>query len=164
MSSRRSKLFLSLRLFFWSNLALFVVLVFWFFYLRLQRSSLVEVVERQLAFNIRLCSELSVANDMITNRFFNAASSFASNVLFSSSSVLPASPSPSSPLPDSPKEIELPPVAFNSYFTVDGVPYIRVRNTCFRQGDLLLGFPIQAISPDVVQYRDKFYKVDEVSK
>lgn len=164
MSSRRSKLFLSLRLLFWSNIVLFVVLVSWFFYLRYQRSSLVEVVERQLAFNIRLCSDLSVANDMITNRFFNAASSFASNVLSSSVAALPSSPSLPSSLSDSPKEIDPPPVSFNSYFTVDGVPYIRVRNTSFRQGDLLLGYPIQAISPDVVLYRDRFYKVDEVSR
>lgn len=167
MSSRRSRLFLSLRLFFWANVLTFFALVGWFLYLRAQRSKLIEVVERQLAFNIRLSSDLAFANHIITNSFFSAASSFASNVLLTASNSSSAALSPSSPSsnPISPaKDIDLPPVAFNSYFTVDGVPYIRVRNTCFRQGDLLLGFPIQAISPDVVLYRDRFYKVDEVSK
>lgn len=167
MSSRRSRLFLSLRLFFWANVITFAVLVGWFFYLRSQRSRLIEVVERQLAFNLRLSSDLAYANDIITNRFFSAASSFASNVLLTASNSSAATVSPSSlsgNLPSMAKDSELPPVQFNSYFTVNDIPYIRVRNTSFRQGDLLLGYPIQAISPDVVIYRDKFYKVDEVSK
>lgn len=147
-------------------MVLFIVLVSWFFYLRYQRSSLISVVERQLAFNIRLSSDLAYAHDIITNRFFNAASSFVSNLVSSSVSSLPSSPvaplvpdASSSPLP-----VELPPVTFSGYFEIDRVPYIRVRNTSFRQGDLLLGYPIQAISPDVVQYRDKFYKVEDLPK
>ena len=167
MSSRRSRLFLSLRLFFWGDVVLFLVLVFWFFWLRSQRSNLLSVVERQLAFNIRLSSDLSYANNVITNYYFNAASSFVSN-LVSVSSLHRALPSSSaaagSSSPSSSPNVELPPITFSGYFEINSIPYIRVRNTSFRQGDLLLGYPIQAISPDVVQYRDKFFKVEDLPK
>ena len=99
MSSRRSQLFISLRLFFWADVALFIVLVSWFIYLRYQRSKLLEVVERQLAFNIRLSSDLACANDILTNKYFNVASDFVSNVVFHVVSSSPSFASVSSAAP-----------------------------------------------------------------
>lgn len=161
MSSRRSKLFLSLRLFFWADVVLFVVLVSWFFYLRHHRSRLLEIVERQLAFNVRLSNDLAYANNLITNTFYSAASSFVSNVLVSSSSVA----SPSSPfslpgnIPQSSDDI--PPLTFSRYFEVDGIPYVHLRNQRLKRGDFVLGYPLEDISADVVKYRGKYFKLDQ---
>ena len=164
MSSRRSQLFTSLRLLFWADVVLFVVLVSWFVYLRYQRSKLLEVVERQLAFNLRLSSDLAYANDIITNRYFNVASEFVSNIVchvvspsISSSTAAVVSGSVSDQ-----KDTELPPLSFSNYFEVNGVSYIRLRNMNLKRGDFVLGYPIEDISPDVVQYRGKFFKVDQV--
>lgn len=164
MSSRRSQLFTSLRLFFWADVFLFLVLVSWFVYLRYQRSKLLEVVERQLAFNIRLSSDLSYANDLITNKYFNAASEFVSNVVCNvvSPSLSSSAPSAVSVSVSDQKDIDLPPLTFSNYFEVNGVSYIRLRNMNLKRGDFVLGYPIEDISPDVVQYRGKFFKVDEV--
>lgn len=170
MTSRRSRLFKYLRFWFFSNLVLFVVLVSWFVYLRVQRSRLLDVVERQLAYNLKLSADLALANDILTNRYFSVASDFASNVLSSaasminhesssvSSSVSSSLSSPSSPVDD------LPPLAFSHYFEVDNIPYIKIRNSSYRRGDIVLGYPIEDISPDVVKYRGKFFKVDQNEK
>lgn len=164
MSSRRSRLFLALRLFFWANVFTFFVLVGWFFYLRSQRSRLIEVVERQLAFNIRLSSDLAYANNLLTNKYFSAASSFVSNLVVSVApsmglSVVSNSIPLSAASPD-----EFPPLTFSSYFEVDGVPHIRLRNQNLKRGDFVLGYPLEDISPDVVKYRGKYFKVEETSK
>lgn len=164
MSSRRSRLFLALRLFFWANVFTFFVLVGWFFYLRSQRSRLIEVVERQLAFNILLSSDLAYANNLLTNKYFSAASSFVSNLVVS---VAPSIGLPvvsnSIPLSAASSD-DLPPLTFRSYFEVDGVPHIRLRNQNLKRGDFVLGFPLEDISPDVVKYRGKYFKVEETSK
>lgn len=171
MSSRRSKLFNYLRVFFFCDLLLFLVVVFFWIWIRRDRSRLLDTVERQLAINLVLSSDLSNAYNYISNVFFKVSLNFSSNVVsrysqissltnsFPSTSFLPSSSSIAS-ISDS--AMDLPPVHFRHYFEVDGVPYIRVRNSSFRQGDYLLGYPIQAISPDVVQYRDKFYQVEDL--
>lgn len=164
MSSRRSRLFNYLRIWFFSNLVLFLVLVFWFFYLRHQRSSLLDLVERQLAYNIRLSSDLARANYVLTNGYFSAASSFASNVLVSAASKFShVSPSLSVGLssPSSASSDEVPPLSFSRYFEVNGVPHIRLRNQYLKRGDFVLGYPIEDISPDFVKYRGKYMKVAE---
>ena len=163
MSFRRSKLFNYLRVCFFVNAFLFLCLFVWWIYLYRQRSRLLDVVERQFTHNIKLAADLAFANDLLTNRVFSAASSFVSNFAFSVSRPSSAFSSPAPNVLNSPSP-DLPPVTFTGYFSIDGIPYIRVRNTSFRQGDLLLGYPIQAISPDVVLYRDKFFKVAEEVK
>lgn len=164
MSSRRSRLFQALRLFFWADVALFLVLVSWFFYLRHQRNNIIEVVERQLAFNIRLSSDLAFANNLLTNKYFSAASSFVSNLVVSVAPTM-GLPVVSNSIPLSAASPEdLPPLTFSSYFEVDGVPYIRLRNQNLKRGDFVLGYPIEDISPDVVKYRGKFFKVDQNEK
>lgn len=165
MSSRRSRLFQALRLFFWADVVLFLVLVAWFIYLRYQRNNIIEVVERQLAFNIRLSSDLAYANNLLTNKYFSAASSFVSNLVVS---VAPSMGllvvSNSVPLSAASSPDELPPLSFSCYFEVDGVPYIRLRNQNLKRGDFVLGYPLEDISPDVVKYRGKYFKVEEISK
>ena len=162
MSSRRSRLFNYLRIWFFSNLALFLVLVFWFFYLRHQRSSLLDLVERQLAYNLRLSSDLDRANYVLTNLYFSAASSFASNVLVSAASKFAnVSPSFSSSSSVSAVSDDVPPLSFSRYFEVNGVPHIRLRNQYLKRGDFVLGYPIEDISPDFVKYRGKYMKVAE---
>lgn len=164
MSSRRSRLFNYLRIWFFSNLALFLVLVFWFFYLRHQRSSLLDLVERQLAYNLRLSSDLDRANYVLTNFYFSVASSFASNVLLSAASkfvnVSPSLYSSSSPSAAAVSD-DVPPLSFSRYFEVDGIPHIRLRNQYLKRGDFVLGYPIEDISPDFVKYRGKYMKVAE---
>lgn len=161
MSSRRSRLFKTLRVWFFSNLILSFFLVSWFLYIRSDRSKLVKVVEQQLAFNIRLSSDLAFANNLLTNKYFCAASSFVSNVVssyvspsFSNSYSVAAFPSSNS------SEVDFPPLSFHGYFEIDRVPYICIRNQRFRRGDIVLGYPIEDISPDVVKYRGKFFKVE----
>lgn len=164
MSSRRSRLFNYLRIWFFSNLFLFIVLVSWFFYLRHQRSSLLDLVERQLAYNLRLSADLARANDVLTNGYFSAASSFASNVLVSAVSKFSnVSPSPAVGLssPSSAVSDEVPLLSFSRYFEVNGIPYIRLRNQYLKRGDFVLGYPIEDISPDFVKYRGKYMKVAE---
>lgn len=166
MSIRRSKLFNYLRLLFFSNLALsFFVFGFWF-YTRSKSSDYKQTISNLSAINIRLSADLRLAHNILTNRFFNYASAFASNVVVSSRSTLPQSLQSlpaldSNPLPsrNNKSDVELPPIEFVGYFEIDGRPFIKVRNKIFAQGDYLLGYPIQQISPDVVQYRDKFFKV-----
>lgn len=164
MSSRRSRLFQALRLFFWADVALFLVLVAWFFYLRYQRNNIIEVVERQLAFNIRLSSDLAYANNLLTNKYFSAASSFVSNLVVS------VAPSMGLPVVSNSVSLsvassdDLPPLTFSNYFEVDGVPYIRLRNQNLKRGDFVLGYPLEDISPDVVKYRGKYFKVEDISK
>lgn len=164
MSSRRSRLFQALRLFFWADVVLFLVLVAWFVYLRYQRNNIIEVVERQLAFNIRLSSDLAYANNLLTNKYFSAASSFVSNLVVS---VAPSMGLPvvsnSVPLSAASPE-DLPPLTFSNYFEVNGVPYIRLRNQNLKRGDFVLGYPLEDISPDVVKYRGKYFKVEDISK
>ena len=168
-TSRRSQLLRYLRLSFFTNLILFfAVLCFWF-YTRWQRSKIVEVSERLFAHNLSLAANLSLAHDVITNRVFAYSRSFASNVwvsaycyVVSNSFLSSSSLSPDSSLPSQPSsEIELPPLDFSGYFEIDGIPHIRLRNTFYKKCDFVLGYPIEDISPDVVQYRGKFFKVVE---
>ena len=162
MSSRRSKLFNYLRFCFFANLVLFLsVLSFWI-WLRSSRSELVSVVNRQLAYNLKLSSDLALANDILTNRYFNAASFFVSNIVSGVS--LPSSVSNSVLLSSVSSPDDVPPLTFSNYFEINGVPYIRLRNQNLKRGDFVLGYPVEDISPDVVKYRGKYFKVEEFSK
>lgn len=169
MSSRRSKLFNYLRVCFFVNLILTIfIFAFWFW----QRSRLSDhkaAIATLSALNIKLSADLKLAHLTLTNQYFNFASSYTSNILvnvvskkisISQGETLP-NPLFSRPFekPNETVSQDLPPVVFNSYFEVHGVPHIKVRNKIYQEGDLLLGYPVQLISPDVVQYRDKFFKV-----
>ena len=162
MSSRRLKLFNYLRVCFFANLVCFVLVVSFFVWQLHRRSSLESLVRRQFNHNIMVVSALCQANDIITNSYFRAASSFASNILVSASSFctssVPSSVSSSAALSSSDS---LPDLSFHSFFLVDGIPYICIRNQKYKRGDFVLGYPIEDISPDVVKYRGKFYKVSE---
>lgn len=169
MSSRRSTLFQTLRLCFIANVVFSAVLVFYFVYLRSQRSKLLEVVERQLSYNLVLSRDLAHANFIITNHFFSAASSFVSNLVSSSlvnSPSVSVAPSLVSSLsasdPVSPPE--LPDLSFHHFWEFGGKPYVKLREKVYTIGDIVLGYPIEDISPDVVVYRGKYYKVAENEK
>lgn len=157
--SRRTRLFNYLRFCLVFNAVFFVCLVFFFFRVKSSKSRLIEIVEKQFAHNLYLSAELSRAQGFITNVYYSASVDFASNVIYNASSLVsspaatPAAGS-SSPTPD-----ELPDLSFSNYFEVDSVPYIRLRNFSYRKGDFVLGYPIEDISPDVVKYRGRFYKV-----
>ena len=130
-----------------------------------QRSKLLDVVQRQFSHNIRLSADLALANDILTNRYFNAASSFVSNVV--SSIAVTNSPSSSKSLLALSASLsvdpeDIPPLSFSHYFEIDGIAYIRLRNQNLKKGDFVLGYPVEDISPDVVKYRGKYFKVDEV--
>lgn len=113
--------------------------------------------------NADLLSKLSYSVNYITNDIFSVTSSFASNVLLTAASPgspFSASASVKSSAPDKSISPDIPPLSFSHYCEIDGTPHIYVRRKIYKVGDMLLGFPVQHISPDVVQYRDKFFKVD----
>ena len=167
MSSRRSKLFSYLRVFFFLDFFLLVAVFSFWLYVRHSRSSLIELVEKQFAHNLALSAELYNAYYFITNRYISASASFASNVLGVAVASIPPSRVSSSALNSSqlPGSIstppDLPPIQFNGYYEVNSVPFIRVRGKHYKVGDILLGYPVEGISPDVVEYRGKYWKVDQ---
>lgn len=96
----------------------------------------------------------------MTNTFSRVAASVVSNTLSRSSLASPSSLKKSfSGLPKDVPDVRLPPFDFWGYCEIDGVAFIRLGDKMFKKGDILLGFPIEEISPDVVQYRDNFFKV-----
>lgn len=166
MSSRRSILFNYLRICFFANFVCFVLVVSFFFWQLHRRSSLESLVRRQFNHNVMVVSALCQANDILTNTYFRAASSFASNVLVNASAFCSSNVSSSvsaagvSSSGVSSSDL-LPDLSFHGFFLVDGIPYISIRNQRYKRGDFVLGYPIEDISPDVVKYRGKFYKVTE---
>lgn len=115
--------------------------------------------------NSDLSSRLELALFTLTNDYFRAAGAFVASHTSRIDRI--SSPAPSILAPSAlslPSSEDLPPLAFSHYFEIDNVPYIKIRNSSYRRGDLVLGFPIEDISPDVVKYRGKYFKVEEISK
>lgn len=164
----RSRLFRVLRFFFFSNLICAASLLVLAFYYRKRVSRLEDSVRFLARVNVGLQSSFRDSVHFITNDVFSVSSSFVSNVVSvskTSSNVANSDfkkfdskassiDSSSDPAP------ELPPIQFNGYFEISGNPYIRVRNKYYTVGDILLGYPIEGISPDVVEYRGKYWKID----
>lgn len=163
----KSSLFKSLRLFFWSNVAFALVFSCCLFYYRSRVKSLENSVRFLAASSVALLSSYSSSVDFLTNQYFRASSAFASNVLVTAfgSSTNSASSSPFLPVViDDPPSADSLPIQFNGYFEINGHSYIRVRSKYYKVGDMLLGFPIVSISPDVVEYRGRYWKVDQDSE
>lgn len=168
MSTPRLKfnLYLIFKISFFLNLVVASSFTYFSFSSRSRIKTLEDSCRRLSVLNIDLLSKLSYSVDFITNDIFSVSSSFATNVLssaylisHSTSSFSSASNSVSSASSSVEKPPQLPPLVFSGFFEVDDVPYIHVRNKVYKEGDLLLGHPVQLISPDVVQYRDSFFKV-----
>lgn len=173
MSSKipRYSLYNFFRLSFFLNGFVSLLLVVLIFYHRSRIKTLESAVTVLTAYNSTLNHDLNKSINYITNEYFTAASSFASNVLHSASFSLSPAAFPSSVASSliatngiSSSVPELPSFTFSGYFENNGVPYICLRHKYYKPGDILLGYPITAISPDVVEYRDKFYKVVESAK
>ena len=164
----RRNLFIFFKISFFSNVVLSFFVLLCFLYHRKHISDLHSAVTVLTVYNSKLQNDLNRSIDYITNEFYSASSSFASNCLVNSSVrvsslPLPASFSPSVSSSNS-VSVLTPDLTFSGYFENNGTPYIRLRNKYYKLGDLVLGYPITAISPDVVEYRDRFYKVKEDSK
>lgn len=165
--SRRSRLFKFLRCCFFCNVLLFFAVVGFFFYVRSQRSRLVELSEKLFAHNLALSVELSSSRDFITNRVYRSSYEFASNVwlaasayvvsnsvVSSSVSLNSSSSSAAAGLPS-----DIPSLSFHSFFSVNDVPYVYLGSRVYKVGDVVLGYPIEDICPDFVKYRGSFIKV-----
>lgn len=166
----RSKLFKVLRLFFFTNLAFSLSLLVVAFYQRRRVSTLEDSVRFLARVNVSLQNSFEHSLHILTNDYFNVSSSFVSNLVSSSSSLLSSSApfSPSAPsvksFDSSQEKAELPPFDFHSYGECDGRPFIMLGRKTYFEGDTVLGFPIQFISPSVVVYREKYYKVGDIEK
>jgi len=128
--------------------------------------SIIEAIST--AYNSNLDNDLRRSLNFITNEYFSAASSFASNVLASGSvrAVVPfaASFSPASLASNAVESVQLPSLRFHTYFEVNNIPCCYLKRRVYRAGDLLLGYPITEISPDAVEYRGQFYPIEEIQK
>ena len=165
----RQRLFVTLRL---GVLVNIVVALLFFASVLYNRSRVRGLEDSVIALSLRnsdLSSRLELALFTLTNDYFRAAGAFVasytsrvdstfSNLARSSTLFSPADSPSLSPSDD------LPPLAFSHYFEVDNIPYIKIRNSSYRRGDIVLGYPIEDISPDVVKYRGKFFKVDQNEK
>ena len=150
------------------SLSVFVLI----FYHRSYIDRLKDSITLLTVYNSSLQRDLNRSISYITNEFYSASSSFASNVW--SGVKIPSLPlnlpsggfssSPSNVVASTPEAPVLPDLSFSGYFEINGTPYIRLRNKYYKLGDIVLGYPITAISPDVVEYRDRFYKVKEDSQ
>ena len=162
----RSRLFKSLRLGVILNLCCSLLFVAAIFFNRSTVSELRRSLDLERLRVVDLSSRLNLAIRAITNDVFIAAGAFAcsitNNIHQISSPALPRLPA--NVVSNVNSFVELPPLSFSSYFEVDGVPYIKLRNKFYKLGDCVLGYPITAISPDVVEYRDRFYKVESETK
>lgn len=166
----RRNLFIFFKISFFSNVVLSFFVLLSFLYHRQHISDLRSAVTVLTVYNSTLQRDLNRSIDYITNEFYSASSSFASNCLvnssfrLSSASLAPLPLQPSFPSSSNSVSVATPDLTFTRYFEANGVPYIMLRNKYYKLGDMLLGYPITAISPDVVEYRDRFYKVMEDSK
>ena len=167
----RRQLFIFFKISFFLNVFLSLFILAAVFYHRKHINDLRSAVTVLTVYNSTLQKDLNRSIDYITNEFYSASSAFASNCLVNSSlrvSSLPLQSSFSSDLrpciSSNSVAVVTPDLTFSGYFENNGTPYIRLRNKYYKLGDLVLGYPITAISPDVVEYRDRFYKVKEESK
>lgn len=164
----RRNLFFFFKISFYSNVVLSLFVFLAFFYHRKHISDLRSAVTVLTVYNSTLQRDLNRSIDYITNEFYSASSAFASNCLVNSSLRVPSLPLPasfsSSVSSSNSVAVVTPDLTFSGYFENNGIPYIRLRNKYYKLGDFVLGYPITAISPDVVEYRDRFYKVKDDSK
>lgn len=161
----RQRLFVTLRL----GVVVNIVCSLLFFASVLYNRSRVRGLEDSvIALSLRnsdLSSRLELALFTLTNDYFRAAGAFVASYTSRIDRISSPVPSILSPSAASlPSSEDLPPLAFSHYFEIDDIPYIKIRNSSYRRGDLVLGFPIEDISPDVVKYRGKYFKVEEISK
>lgn len=161
----RQRLFVTLRL----GVVVNIVCSLLFFASVLYNRSRVRGLEDSvIALSLRnsdLSSRLELALFTLTNDYFRAAGAFVASHTSRVDRI--SSPAPSILAPSAaslPSSEDLPPLAFSHYFEIDNIPYIKIRNSSYRRGDFVLGFPIEDISPDVVKYRGKYFKVEEISK
>lgn len=165
----RYSLYNFFRLSFFLNVCLSVFVICLVFYHRSHINNLKSAITVLTAYNSTLDNDFRRSINFITNEYFSAASSFASNVLFSASvSSSPAFLSPpaaslgsSSPLVTN---TPLPSLRFHTYFEANNVPCCYLKRRVYRAGDLLLGYPITEISPDAVEYRGQFFPIEEINK
>lgn len=160
----RSRLFKSLRFGVVLNCICSALFIASIIYNRSSVSLLRHSLDIERLRNADLVTRLNIAIRTITNDVFIAAGAFACSVTNNINQLsLPApskiAVSAASPSPSPDRDQNFPPLDFHHYMEIDGVPYIYLGRKYYREGDMLLGYPVQLISPDVVQYRDKFYKV-----
>lgn len=166
----RSRLFKSLRFGVVLNCICAALFVASIIYNRSSVSLLRRSLDAERLRNADLVTRLNIAIRTITNDVFVAAGAFACSVTNNINQLSPPATSKfavsaASPSSSFDRDRDLPPLDFHHYMEIDGVPYIYLGRKYYREGDMLLGYPVQLISPDVVQYRDKFYKVvQEIQK
>jgi len=163
-SSIRKSLYNSFRVALFVNVLVFVTFVFAVFYYKKRVNILEHSLSRLLADNSRLSFDVERSIYSMTNTFTLAAASFVSNrfSVLPPSDLLSSSLSRSDASSRSPDNVPpMPPFDFWGYCEIDNIPYIRLGRKWFKKGDILLGYPIEDISPDVVQYRENFFKVLE---
>lgn len=159
----RQRLFVTLRL----GVVVNIVCSLLFFASVLYNRSRVRGLEDSvIALSLRnsdLSSRLELALFTLTNDYFRVAGAFVASYTSRVDRISSPAPSILAPsAPSLPSSDDIPPLTFSNYFEVDGVSYIRLRNQNLKRGDLVLGYPLEDISPDVVKYRGKYFKVEEV--
>lgn len=161
----RQRLFVTLRL---GVLVNIVVAILFFASVLYNRSRVRGLEDSVIALSLRnsdLSSRLELALFTLTNDYFRAAGAFVAS--YTSRVDRISSPAPSILASSSafpPSSEDLPPLSFSHYMEIDNIPYIHLRNRHYRCGDIVLGYPIEDISPDVVKYRGKYFKVDHNEK
>lgn len=164
----RYSLYNFFRLSFFLNVCLSVFVLCLALYHRSHINNLKSAITVLTAYNSTLDYDLRRSLNFITNEYFSAASSFASNVLASGSvrAAVPsaASFSPASVVSNAFESVQLPSLRFHTYFEVNNVPCCYLKRRVYRAGDLLLGYPITEISPDAVEYRGQFFPIEELQK
>lgn len=164
----RYSLYNFFRLSFFLNVALSLLVLCFAIYHRSHINNLKSAITVLTAYNSTLDNDLRRSLNFITNEYFSAASSFASNVLASGSvpSAIPsaASFSPASLASNAVVSVQLPSLRFHTYFEVNNVPCCYLKRRVYRAGDLLLGYPITEISPDAVEYRGQFFPIEELKQ
>lgn len=137
------------------------------YYFRRRIASQDGMVDALVRYNLQLSSDLRRAQYVLTNYYFSAASSFASNVVASVVSSVVVTNAVAGSLPVSnvlvkaDKDLALPPFKWRRYCEIDGEPCVCLGNKLYRAGDVVLGYPIEYVSPSVVSYRGKFYEVEQ---
>lgn len=164
----RYSLYNFFRLSFFLNVCLSVFVFCLVLYHRSHINNLKSAITVLTAYNSTLDNDLRRSLNFITNEYFSAASSFASNILVTGSfrAAVPSAASFPSALvaSNAVESVQLPSLRFHTYFEVNNVPCCYLKRRVYRAGDLLLGYPITEISPDAVEYRGQFYPIEELQK
>lgn len=155
MPSPRKKLFNQLKLVFFTNLFLTVV-VSAFAYSRSRKSQLyIKDIETLTVYNLKLSADLDRANNYITNVYVRLIHNLPGSSLDSLPPALASTFSSAATNNSS----SVPSLDFSSYFEVDNRPYIRIRHKVYSVGDKILGERLNDITPDFVLLGSTFHKV-----